>query len=40
LERALAARGVPKRDDLQALVEQLDIVAAKLEGLTDPAKSA
>jgi polyhydroxyalkanoate synthesis repressor PhaR len=37
LHQALARRGVPTRQDLQAILEQLDALAAKLEG--DPPQS-
>jgi polyhydroxyalkanoate synthesis repressor PhaR len=38
LERLLAARGVPTRDDYQQVVEQLDVLAAKLEELNRHAR--
>jgi polyhydroxyalkanoate synthesis repressor PhaR len=34
LERLLSDRGVPTRDDLQRVVQQLDLLAGKLEELT------
>lgn len=33
LEQALERRGVPTHDDLQQILEQLDVLAAKLEGI-------
>jgi polyhydroxyalkanoate synthesis repressor PhaR len=33
LEQALDQRGVPTHDDLQQILEQLDVLATKLEGL-------
>jgi polyhydroxyalkanoate synthesis repressor PhaR len=38
LERLLAARGVPNRDDIQQVVEQLDALAGKLEELSQHAQ--
>lgn len=33
LQQALARRGVPTRQDLQAILDQLEVLAAKLEGV-------
>ena len=38
LERLLAARGVPTRDDLQQVVEQIDALAAKIQELNQHAQ--
>jgi polyhydroxyalkanoate synthesis repressor PhaR len=40
LERLLADRGVPTRGDLEDVAAQLDILAAKLEGLSQHAKES
>jgi polyhydroxyalkanoate synthesis repressor PhaR len=39
LERILAERGVPTREDYQRIVDQLDVLAAKLEELKQNAES-
>jgi polyhydroxyalkanoate synthesis repressor PhaR len=38
LEEALARRGVPSREDLQGLLDQLDALATKLEAVGSPAE--
>jgi polyhydroxyalkanoate synthesis repressor PhaR len=40
LERLLSARGVPTQDDLQQILEQLDVLAAKLEQVTPDSEPA
>lgn len=40
LERALSRRGVPTRDDLKQLFDQLDQLATELDGVSQPSESA